>query len=144
MYHMVKENSVTVKVRVYFEEPFWVAFCERTSEEGLSVCKITFGPEPKDYEVKEYLLCNWYHLPYSRFMEGEIKSKEISNPKRRQRMVKRELSEGTGTKSQQALKLLLEENKHARKALSKEQKEEQKERLFILKQEKRKEKHKGR
>ena len=144
MSHVSKNDSVSVKVMVYFEDPFWVAFCERTSEEGLSVCKITFGPEPKDYEVKEYLLNNWYQLPHSRFLDTDVKKKEISNPKRRQRMVKKELSEGTGTKSQQALKLLQEENKSCRKTLSREQKEEDKERMFQLKQDKRKEKHRGR
>lgn len=144
MYKEVKDDSVSVKVMVYFEEPFWIAFCERTSDEGLSVCKITFGPEPKDYEVREFLLKNWYQLPFSRFVENVTRKKEINNPKRRQRSVKKELAAGTGTKSQQALKMIQEETKKCRKIYSKEQKEARKEQLFVMKQEKRKEKHKGR
>ena len=51
---------------------------------------------------------------------------------------------GIGTKSQQALKLQQEQNKVQRKMKSKEEKELQKEILYSLKQQKRKEKHKGR
>ena len=50
---------------------------------------------------------------------------------------------GIGTKSQQALKLQQEENKLERKVLSKEMKEAEKQRQFVLKQEKRKKKHRG-
>lgn len=33
-----------------FEEPFWIGVFERISEGKLSVCKMTFGAELKDYE----------------------------------------------------------------------------------------------
>lgn len=36
---------------VHFEEPFWVGVFERRSKGKLAVCKVTFGSEPKDYEV---------------------------------------------------------------------------------------------
>lgn len=39
------------KLTVYFESPFWVGVFERISNGKLSVCKVTFGVEPKDYEV---------------------------------------------------------------------------------------------
>lgn len=51
---------------------------------------------------------------------------------------------GIGTKSQQALKLQHEALKEARKTRSKKQKDKDNERLFVLKQQKWKEKHKGR
>ena len=38
---------------VFFEKPFWVGVFERVSNGRLSVCKVTFGAEPKDYEVRE-------------------------------------------------------------------------------------------
>ena len=47
---------------VYFEDPFWVGVFERIEDGKLSVCKVTFGAEPKDYEVWDYVL---HH--YSRF-----------------------------------------------------------------------------
>ena len=51
---------------------------------------------------------------------------------------------GIGTKSQQALNLQREEMKTERKQINREQKEAEKARLFELKQQKRKEKHRGR
>ncbi|WP_320956610.1 DUF2992 family protein, partial [Enterocloster asparagiformis] len=51
---------------------------------------------------------------------------------------------GIGTKSQQALGLQHEQMKTERKVLSRQKREEEKQRLFELKQQKRKEKHRGR
>lgn len=39
------------KLTVYFEDPFWVGVFERVEGGKLPVCKVTFGAEPKDYEV---------------------------------------------------------------------------------------------
>lgn len=36
---------------VFFEEPFWVGVFETIEEGKLTVCKVTFGVEPKDYEI---------------------------------------------------------------------------------------------
>ena len=43
------------KLTVYFENPFWVGVFERIENGKLSVCKVTFGSEPKDYEVWEFV-----------------------------------------------------------------------------------------
>ena len=51
---------------------------------------------------------------------------------------------GIGTKAQQALKLQQEQMKTARKASRREKSEEHKQRQFELKQQKKKEKHRGR
>ncbi len=40
------------KLTVYFEEPFWVGVFERIEDGKLSVAKVTFGAEPKDYECR--------------------------------------------------------------------------------------------
>ena len=40
---------------MYFEEPFWVGVFERIEDGTLSVAKVTFGAEPKDYEVQQYI-----------------------------------------------------------------------------------------
>ena len=39
------------KLTVYFDEPFWVGVFERCDNGKLSVCKITFGAEPKEQEI---------------------------------------------------------------------------------------------
>ena len=44
-------DKVSGRLTVFFEEPFWIGVFERISEGKLSVCKVTFGAEPKNYEV---------------------------------------------------------------------------------------------
>lgn len=53
-------NKVSDKLTVYFEEPFWVGVFEKVQGKKLSVSKVTFGTEPKDYEVYEFLLKHYY------------------------------------------------------------------------------------
>ena len=43
------------KLSVFFDEPFWVGVFERIEDGKLSVAKVTFGAEPKDYEVQQAL-----------------------------------------------------------------------------------------
>ena len=58
-------DKVSGKLTVFFEEPFWVGVFERVSGGSLSVCKVTFGAEPKDYEIYEFVLKNYYRLRFS-------------------------------------------------------------------------------
>ena len=102
------------RLTVYFNGTLWIGVYERISDGRLEACKILFGAEPKDYEVCQFLLQNWNE------------------------------SKGTGTKSQQALKLQHEQIKTGRKAVSREKKEAEARRQFELKQQKKKEKHRGR
>ena len=105
------------------------------------MCKVVFGAEPKDYEVWEYLLKIYSRLHFSPSVETVVK-KESVNPKRLQRQIRKEtVATGIGTKSQQALQMQREENNLVRKELSRKQREAEKQRLFELKQQKRKEKH---
>lgn len=137
-------DKVSDRLTVFFEEPFWVGVFECISEEKLSVCKVTFGAEPKDYEVYEFILKNYYRLRFSSVVATDVKETG-RNPKRIQREVRKQVQNiGISTKSQQALKLQQEQFKIKRKILSREQREAEKQRQFELKQQKRKEKHKGR
>ena len=52
-------DRISITVKVFFQDPFWIGLCERTDSRGCSVCKITFGPEPKEYEVQEFISQNW-------------------------------------------------------------------------------------
>lgn len=133
-----------ISLTVLFEAPFWVGVFERIDERTLSVCKVTFGAEPKDYEVWEFILKHYYALKFSPPVEAQIR-KSADNPKRRHRNARKQLQRtGVGTKSQQALQMQLEQNKQERKAKSREQKQTEAERRFVLKQQKKKEKHRGR
>ena len=136
-------DRVSSKLTVFFEDPFWVGIFERIENRKLSVVKVMFGAEPKDYEVLEFINRNYYHLQFSPAVETVVKDTK-KNPKRAQRDAKKQtLETGIGTKSQQALKLQQEQNKQERKVRSREQRDAESQRLFELKQMKKREKHKG-
>ncbi len=137
-------DKVSGSLTVFFEEPFWVGVFERISDNKLSACKVTFGAEPKDYEIYDFVLRNYYQLRFSPAVATDVKETS-RNPKRIQREVRKQVQNtGIGTKSQQALKLQQEQLKTERKTVSREQRETEKQRQFELKQQKRKEKHRGR
>ena len=136
-------DKASGKLTVYFEEPFWVGVFERIEDGKLSVAKVTFGAEPKDYEVQEYIQKYYFSLKFSPAVETVVKDIK-RNPKRMQREAKKQTMEtGIGTKSQQALKLQQEQNKQVRKERSRKKKEGEEQRMFELKQQKKREKHKG-
>ena len=58
-------NKVSGKLTVYFEEPFWVGVFEHIEDGKLSVAKVIFGAEPKDYEVQEYIQKYYSDLKFS-------------------------------------------------------------------------------
>ena len=116
---------------------------EEPDGKKLSVCRVVFGAEPTDAEIYDFILKHFNHLRFSPPVKTEIKQR-ADNSKRRQRNAQKQLEKsGVGTKSQQALQKQYEENKLERKQKSREQREAEKQRLFELKQQKRKEKHRG-
>ena len=137
-------DKVSGTLTVFFEEPFWIGVFERVSDGKLSACKVTFGAEPKDYEIYGFILKNYYRLRFSPAVAADVKVIR-HNPKRMQREVHKQVqNSGIGTKSQQALKLQQEQFKLERKTVKRNRKEADKERHFELKQQKKKEKHRGR
>ena len=134
----------SAKLTVFFENPFWIGVVERIEADRLTVCKISFGAEPKDYEVHAFLLKNYGRLAFSPSVEAKVKT-EAYNPKRMQRELRKQAaSAGIGTRSQQALQMQREANKLARKTVSREQKDTEKQRQFELHRQKQREKHRGR
>jgi len=138
---MVAKSSITI----LFENPFWIGLYERIDDDKYEVCKITFGAEPKDYEIYDFLLKNWNKMVFSPPIKADRIQDRRINPKRMQREINSQLeNKGIGTKAQQALKLQHEQSKIERKVQSREQKEAEKERQYALRQEKKKAKHRGR
>lgn len=128
-----------------FENPFWIGLYERIDNGKYEVCKITFGSEPKSYEVYSFLLKNWDRLKFSPPIKTDVVEERKINPKRMQREINSQLkNKGIGTKAQQALKLQHDLNKTDKRAQSKEKKETEKERQYLLRQNKKKSKHRGR
>ena len=105
-----------------------------------------FGNEYLQYKSKvcRYLGRKYYFsLKFSPAVDTVVKDIK-RNPKRMQREAKKQMQEtGIGTKSQQALKLQQEQNKQERKVRSREKKEADELRMFELKQQKKREKHRG-
>lgn len=136
-------EKTTGKLTVFFDNPFWVGVFECVEENKLSVCRVVFGAESKDYEVYDFILKNYKNLKFGSSLEVKVK-KIKSNPKRLQREVRKQSKQvGVGTKSQLALQKQREEMKLERKTESKKIRELEIQRKFELKQEKRRQKHRG-
>ena len=96
-------DKVNGKLTVFFEEPFWAGVFEHIENGRLTVAKVTFGAEPKDYEIQEYIQRYYFSLKFSPAVDTVVKEAK-RNPKRIQREAKKQMQEtGIGTKSQQAL-----------------------------------------
>ena len=136
-------EKIAGKLTVFFDNPFWVGVFECVEKNKLSICRVVFGAEPKDYEVYDFILKNYKNLKFGSSLEVKVK-KIKNNPKRLQREVKKQSKQvGIGTKSQLALQKQREEMKLERKKESKQIRELETRRKFELKQEKRKQKHRG-
>lgn len=136
-------DKVNVTLTVFFEEPFWVGVFQRTENGRLSATKVTFGAEPKASEIYGFILKDYYCLQFGPAVETAVKEQK-RNPKRLQRDAKKQMqSNGIGTKSQQALNMQREQNKQERKIKSRAEKTATAKKMFELKQQKKREKHKG-
>ena len=137
------EESMEEHFTVLFEEPFWVGLFERMEGGSISICKITFGAEPSEQEILNYIRRNWSQLRFTVPTE-HIQRVTPKNPKRLLREAKRQtLRQSIGTKSQLLLKQQQEANSQERKSLNKKMRDADKQRKFEQKQAKRKEKHNG-
>lgn len=138
-YNLITQGGLTI----LFEEPFWIGLFEMQDESGLRVCKVTFGAEPTDMEVIEFIQKNHDQLVYSAAVEAS--SERVSkNPKRMMREARKQTGQtGIGTKSQQALKLQHETAKDERKVRTRQEKEAEKQERFEARQLKKKDKHRG-
>lgn len=133
------------QLTILFDPPFWIGLYERTEPFRYEVCKITFGAEPKDYEVYDFLLKNWGQLHFTAAMGTAMPVEKRVNPKRMRRMIRMQVQQNTGigTKAQQALKAQQEQRKREHKTYARKRQEMEKQRQFALREKKRKNKHRG-
>ncbi len=125
--------EVSIKFTVFFEDMFWVGIFEKVNEGKYLVSKVVFGSEPKDYELYDFILNNFYSLNFSCNLSIEEPEEKRINPKRLQRKIKKQTqSRGIGTKAQEAMKLQYEENKFERRKNSRERKDREKNIKFQL------------
>ena len=71
-------DKVNGKLTVFFEEPFWVGIFERIEDGKLSAAKVTFGAEPKDCEVQEYIQKWYFSLKFSPVVETVVISTPVA------------------------------------------------------------------
>ena len=130
---------------VLFQPPFWVGVAERWDEVGYSAARVVFGAEPTDARLYEWLLREWHRLDFSPAAEGERPVRERKNPKRAQREAGAATrAQGMSTKAQEALSRQREQEGLARKREAKSRREQRRQEQFLLRQQKKREKKRGR
>lgn len=133
-----------LKLTVFYESPYWVGIFEEVDGDCLVSARVVFGPEPKDYEVYDWIMKNYYKLKFTAPLSVMEKVDKRINPKRLQRQISKEQAHrGVSTKAMEAIRLEREKNKLEKKSRNKHRKEAEAKRKFNLKQEKKKEKKKG-
>ena len=130
---------------VLFRPPFWVGVAERWEEEGYSAARVVFGAEPTDAQLYEWLEREWHRLEFSPAAEGERPVRERKNPKREQREAREATrARGASTRAQEALSRQREQEGLARKREAKSRREQRRQEQFLLRQQKKREKKRGR
>lgn len=125
----MNKNSWTLTV--FFENPFWVGVFEEYIDGQLSVCKVTFGAEPKINDINYQIFKRTNQLRFSQSTEIDKKERPL-HPKRMQREVHKQLQlSGAGTKSQQLLKLQHEQMKKDNSLNARKHREDEKEKSVI-------------
>ena len=137
----------TIKATIFFEKRYWVGNFERIDQEGYAVARHIFGSEPSDVEIHEFVLNSYQELKFGELKDVTIQIQRM-NPKRVQREVRREMvriKETTkpSTLAQDYMREEIEKKKKENKTLSSAEKQARKDEQFAIKQEKRKEKHRG-
>ena len=117
-------ETAKAKLTVLFDPPFWAGLFERECGDRYEVCKVTFGAEPKDYDVYAFVLEHYCTLDFSPALAAEKTDERTLSPKRAQRLAREQTKpSGVGTKAQQALQLQREQGKAERRVLSREARE---------------------
>ncbi|WP_240155987.1 YjdF family protein [Bacillus sp. Ab-1751] len=104
-----------MKLTIYFDGQFWIGIVEMYENNKLKVCKHTFGSEPKDSEILDFIFHDM--IPLLQGTSGvknaidKRKNKAIS-PKRLIRLAAKEMkSQGVSNKSYEVLRIELEKKK---------------------------------
>jgi hypothetical protein len=141
-----------MKLTIFHDGRFWVAVIEVINGEDLAAFKHIFSTEPTDTEVLAFVNENLHKLTSEkRSSQASIKIEEPDvadkkrNPKRAAREAAKALQErGVSTYAQEALKAQIESVKGEKRIISKQNKEELKDRKYEIARQKAKDRHKGR
>ncbi len=138
-------ETAKAKLTILFDPPFWIGLFERERAGRYEACRVVFGAEPRDIEVYACILDRYDRLAFSPALAFGPETDRTVSPKRAQREARRQTRpSGIGTKAQQALQLQREQGREARRVLSREARDAERDRRFQLHREKQKRKHRGR
>ena len=59
-------ETISIGLTVYFEDGFWHGLFEQVYRETYQVCRVTFGQEPKDDEILEFIQTQFTQLSLDR------------------------------------------------------------------------------
>jgi len=128
--------TVTSSLTIIFDPPYYKGIFEVSKAKSYAVAEINLGTsEPKLPLIQKFIF-------FTKELENKIEKNKI-NPKRLQRVAKKQINQGVGTGAQVALKEQLNERKMKRKSSNTAHNEVLKQRKFEIKQEKKKAKHRG-
>jgi len=139
---------ISIKATIFYDKRYWVGSFERTDKAGYAIARHIFGGEPADSEVFEFVLHHYHELKFGDLKRFNLEIKRM-NPKRVQREVRREMERikktaRPSTLAQDYMREEMEKKKLLRKQSGAAEKLARKERQFLLRQEKKKEKRRGR
>lgn len=130
---------------VLFQPPFWVGIGERWEADGYSVARVVFGAEPTDAQLLQWLDKEWHRLRFSPAVLGKTLPQGRKNPKRALREARAATQEsGASTRAQEALSRQREQEGLLRQSMDRQKRREELERKYRLRQEKKREKKRGR
>lgn len=130
---------------VLFQPPFWVGIGERWEADGYSAARVVFGAEPTDAQLLQWLDREWHRLRFSPAAEGKRPFKEHSNPKRALREARAATQvQRISTRAQEALSRQREQDGLSRKVQNRHKRQEEVERKYLLRRQKKREKKRGR
>jgi len=133
------------KLTIYFDDPFWVAVLEREDEAGYQAARVVLGSEPSDAEAYQFFLKNYGAFQFDVVHESMRLPKARVNFKRALREARKSMqAQGVGTRAQEAMKAEMAQHKQERRTVRKEEREQAEREHFLQRQEKKKEKHRGR
>ena len=133
---------------LFFDGQFWRGVYETSSHHQLRAVMVTFGPEPTNAQLYDWMLIHGAKLVRDAHsaapVSGTLAAPTRGNPKRLRRAINKKLKEdGPSSKAQDALHLDFELAKAHQKKVTIEQRRKSKERSWKQRQEKRISKRKG-
>lgn len=133
------------KLTIIFENPFWVGIFERETEAGFSAARWIFEKEPSDVEVYTFVLQHLKALRYSDPVPQKPESQKPNNYKRRMREAQNFISQdGVDQKAIEAIQSQKKKNRQIQKSIKKAEHEQLEHHRMMVRQKRKKEKHKGR